>query len=455
MAVTAWPIIKVDSASGSDTAASGAGPATALTGSAASTDPGGTVVTLDGSPDLSGVNTDGSHVIFLSNASGRKFAAINAKGANTVTVEQAFTGSQSSLSWAIGGVRATVFGTDSFRLLQLSPESSGGWVVEMQSGHTESNTSSRAIYATNDATGGLFTLRGESGAATVPVVTTTNYFRHYANGFVYKDFEIKTDASPALETIFSSNNSIVVDGMRFTKGTTAAEYIIVGSQSIVRNCLFDQGTNAAQATYNVTFQNCTFYKCTLGVLFSHYYGTTVSDCLFIECTTGFEQNSSNETGNISINRCVFDKCGTALKLASQKLSGAIHSNQFTNSTSYNIDCTHANSENEDFKGKLIASVYNNNHYNYTSGDVRLNGTNYNGLLGADSYQPYNESVYATRDTNDDWSVSTSAKELGYPDAAAPDKSTRWYVDQGPQRQEPAGGGGGGCKIAGGGGGIAG
>src|SRR5574343_1935860 len=113
MAVTAYPVILVDSATGSDSAASGAGPATALTGTGAGTDAGGTVVSLDGSPSLAGVNTDGSHVIYLvdSTAGHRNFAAINDKNdtTKTVTVEQAFTGSlPATKSWAIGGKRASI-----------------------------------------------------------------------------------------------------------------------------------------------------------------------------------------------------------------------------------------------------------------------------------------------------------------------------------------------------------
>lgn len=180
MAVTEKPIILVDSTDGaaSDSAASGAGPATALTGTAASTDVGGTVVTLDGSPDLSGVATDGSHVIYLATGSGRRFAAINAvdNTAKTVTVEQAYTGSLSGLSWAIGGVRATVFGTESFRILQSSGDGSGGWTVQMQSGHTESISSTKVLgigsgivpYQT------ALMLEGKPDAATMPVITATH-----------------------------------------------------------------------------------------------------------------------------------------------------------------------------------------------------------------------------------------------------------------------------------------
>lgn len=142
MAVTAYPIIKFDSDNGATApSVSGAGPTTAITGTSASTDSGGTVVTLDGSPDLSGVAIDGSHVIYLDDTTtgNRRWAAINAKddGADTVTVEQAFAGTLSGLSWAIGG---ELDGLDApaHRLLWRNNGSTGDaaadWAFEFEAG---------------------------------------------------------------------------------------------------------------------------------------------------------------------------------------------------------------------------------------------------------------------------------------------------------------------------------
>ena len=142
----ALPVILVNSATGSDSAASGAGPATALTGSSASTSGTGLVVTLDGSPNLSGVATDGSHVIYLndSTANARNFGKITAADntAKTVTVSDAFGLSLSGKSWAIGGVRASINANGSEKLWSTSGSTAGdvmpGWTVRMQSGHAES-----------------------------------------------------------------------------------------------------------------------------------------------------------------------------------------------------------------------------------------------------------------------------------------------------------------------------
>ena len=106
MAVTAYPKIIFDASGGTNAPnASGAGPSVALTGAAANTD--GTKIYLDGSPDLSGVATDGSHVLYLEDTrtNNRRWAAINAANntAKTVDVEQTYTANNGPLNWAIGG----------------------------------------------------------------------------------------------------------------------------------------------------------------------------------------------------------------------------------------------------------------------------------------------------------------------------------------------------------------
>ncbi len=167
----AFPVILIDSATGSDTAASGAGPGTALTGSAGVTSASGLVVTLDGSPDLSGVAVDGSHVIYFADATAgnRNFGKITAtanSGTPTaqVTVADAF-GVNLTKAWAIGGRRAKLGSATTTKLLDnnsAAGDAMPGWVVEFQSGHIE--TSGRVIMRrAGDTTSGPIILRGAAG----------------------------------------------------------------------------------------------------------------------------------------------------------------------------------------------------------------------------------------------------------------------------------------------------
>ena len=80
-----------------------------------------------------------------------------------VQVEQAFTDGQSSLNWAIGGVRASVYNSDSFLLFNqggAQGDMDPGWAVEMQSGHTESAAGGQVFYSSNSAGDAFIQLRG-------------------------------------------------------------------------------------------------------------------------------------------------------------------------------------------------------------------------------------------------------------------------------------------------------
>ncbi len=173
----AFPVVKVDSTAGgaSDTACSGAGPSTALTGTAGATDGAGTTVTLDSGTVLTGVDTTGLHVIYLADttAGHRRFSRITGTAGSggatpTVTVADAYTINLTGKSWAIGGTRATVAGAVSLLLFDnnsAAGDAMPGWVVEMQSGHAETGlTATINLRRAGDTTSGPIILRGLPGA---------------------------------------------------------------------------------------------------------------------------------------------------------------------------------------------------------------------------------------------------------------------------------------------------
>ncbi len=131
----ALPVVKINSSGSSDTAASGAGPATALFGTAAATAASTVVTLLVDNPDLSGVATDGSAAIWIGSSSGRRWSRItavnNTAGVKTVTVATAFANTESGKNWGIGGKRATLAGS-----AQLFKDFESGWVIDPQSGET-------------------------------------------------------------------------------------------------------------------------------------------------------------------------------------------------------------------------------------------------------------------------------------------------------------------------------
>lgn len=214
----ALPTILVNSATGSDSLASGAGPSTALTGSNASTDGAGTTVTLDGSPDLTNVATDGSHVIYLADttAGARNFGKITGKdnGAKTVTVSNAFGLSLSGKSWAIGGKRASIGSTTTRKLFENNSgngDAMPGWIVEMESAHAETVTATIRWRRSGDTTDGSIILRGTFGAATKPLLTANFngalFITGTGDGHHFLDFDaINTNATKTASIFLQSGS---------------------------------------------------------------------------------------------------------------------------------------------------------------------------------------------------------------------------------------------------------
>lgn len=128
----AVPTILIDNSSGSDTAASGAGPATALHGTGAATTASGSTVDLSAdSPNLSGVATDGSALLWVQSSSGRQASPITAVNNTTkvVTVSDTYANTESGKTWAIGGKRATL---DDAGFRQIVKDRSGGGRFRLQ-----------------------------------------------------------------------------------------------------------------------------------------------------------------------------------------------------------------------------------------------------------------------------------------------------------------------------------
>lgn len=165
--------IKYDPVGGSDTLASGAGPATAITGTnAADTNSaaGATKIYLRNTPDLSGVSVD--DVLWLNVSAGQqhltRITAVD-DGADTVDVEDAFTiGTGSPVSYAIGGKRKTLEAdTTNTDVAQAK----AGWVLELEDGADYAPAVELLISAGSLADGPV-TIQAAPGAA--PTVAATH-----------------------------------------------------------------------------------------------------------------------------------------------------------------------------------------------------------------------------------------------------------------------------------------
>ena len=200
----AFPTILFNSVTGT-VLSSGAGPSTALSGSVdASTDGTGLIVTLTAGTDLTNVSTLGDHVIFLNDATAgnRNFGSIINKAGSggatpTVTVSSAFGAGLAGKDWAIGGIRKAIGATEAKKLFDnngASGDAMPGWIMEMQSGHTETIAATFDIRRAGDRTSGPITLRGAAGAVTLPILTFSNNGNAIVmrnNYWFLQDFEMR------------------------------------------------------------------------------------------------------------------------------------------------------------------------------------------------------------------------------------------------------------------------
>ena len=203
----ARPTITYNASSGSDTAASGAGPATAVTGSSAAYSGDGagggtqTVITFTNSPDLSGVATDGSDALWLNTSSGERhlfrITAVD-DGADTVTVHTApdtAINSGSAVSYAIGGKRQTLE-NDTSNEDWLDCEA--GWTYELEAGTYTVSSTIQIPISVGDHTDGPVLLTSSDPGSVEPVIDRTGSF----------------------DTVTTSSaRSIIIDGIKFTRSS--------------------------------------------------------------------------------------------------------------------------------------------------------------------------------------------------------------------------------------------
>lgn len=305
----AFPVIVFDSAVGSDSAASGAGPSTALTGSSAATDGAGTTVTLDAGTNLTNVATDGSHVIYLvdSTSGARNFGKITGKAGSggatpTVTVANAFGLSLSGKSWAIGGKRASLGSTSSRKLINNNSsagDAKAGWTLRFASGHAESTGSRFLVIGSGDGNDGPLIIEGEEGYSTIPTFTITSNtegFQHESSGsVVFRRFKaIKTSTVGTLTGVraFSAASCIIED--------VISENFGVG---------FELKSNQAG-------RNLRSIGCTIGILTENVGNSGINiDGFFISGgTTGISLGSGGDGGTI-IQRGTIKSCsGSAVSI---------------------------------------------------------------------------------------------------------------------------------------------
>lgn len=405
-ASAAIPTILVDSTNGaaSDFATSGAGPTTALTGTTVVTDATGLIVTLGGSPNLTGVAVDGSHVLFMqnNNAGKRNFGRITAKDGSltstaSVTVDAAFDlNISSTIIWAIGGVRATVFSTTSYKILgnnAAAGDGDGGWIIEMQSGHVEPSTTSINILVSGSVAKGAFILTGKLTAAVRPILTFSNNgaalaINNNRSGIILSSFtmvntNVTKTASVAVTCNNATNNSVVLRGLKiadstnkFWKGfttSTVGDIVEMCEIAYTADRALDLSINGQLIRFNYIHDTGTFGIAVSGtgggsLIEGNLITRTGSDCIRDGGTTAARNIAGLIIKNNTLDQCSGDGFESTMTNAQFTLANSvIENNIFSNSTGgYGINFSGTGGTDAQL-GFLQTVIRNNNFYNNSSG----------------------------------------------------------------------------------------
>lgn len=492
----ALPTIIVNSATGSDTTASGAGPGdgthtgSALSGTAnASTDAAGTTVTLPNGTVLTNVTTDGSSVIFISDATAgaRNFSKITATAGSggatpTVTVSDAFGLNLTNQTWAIGGKRASIGSTTSVKLIEnnaASGDAMPGWVIQMESGHSETIAAIINPRRSGDTTNGPITLRATSGAVTRPLLTFSNNgdaFALRANGWVFRDFEIRNSnatktASVAFDFV-TGNDFVQIINIKIADSTNkfwkCIVYAIGPTHSRIDSCELGNaasvGIHATDVPDNTVICNNWIHNCTSHGIADNGTGTAFfhpniySNAIVFNGGSGISLTATTATvsairirenvvhGNSSDGLTI---ASSSAQLGALKGGLIIENNRFTfngtGGTGYGINFS-GSGITDQLLNDLDVVIRNNDFfsnatakYNPTTLTVSQNEVTTDPSSGAAS----NTKDYAGTVGGSNF-MSSVSKGLGYPGSSLPVGTTSGstsYADIGLQHQDTGGSGG--------------
>jgi hypothetical protein len=270
MALTAFPTIVFNTSTGSDSAASGAGPASAVTGTAkAST--ASTTVEFNESVDLSGVAQDGSHVLWVNGIGFVRISTVDDVN-NTLVVETALTiGAGTSI--AIGGKRATLNNAESRRLFAAtaSPTASGAsgqWTITL-----EDDQSIDADIPLSWTPGrGQLVVQGDSASSRRTITQTGNDYHFTADTVNFGLFS---------NLIFRNTNATKQAVFRGTVSTTTLVSNCIAGAADGTDCPLSMysrgGGSPVLHMFNSSVLNCTGAGFT-GSVTAYLYGSEVSRC---------------------------------------------------------------------------------------------------------------------------------------------------------------------------------
>lgn len=412
-----------------------------------------TILTVDSAVQVTLNDNAGTTVVAAVVENPKQVSLTSGEGLNTGATDTA---------WAIGGVRASIGGTNSRKLIANNASNGDampGWVIELQSGHAESISAALDVYRAGNTTSGPITLRGASGAATLPKITATsaiNIIVPRGALQLYKDFELVAGAASMTSGITDAGTNCTIDGIKLSRTSTFTftTGISLSIDSKVLNCEIQRcatgillNSEAASAHHNY-IHDCTSHGINsqaldLGPYLAYNIIYACGGDGIRSAYAGASARSLNIIGN-TIDSCTSDGIEITGAVGAGWNNLRILNNILSNNGGYGLNFSGA-SVTDNALAAYNTLVLGNNTYTNTSGAYKsaTAGYAYNTCPWASGDPGLNPTYTAASSGN--FSLGTNLKAQGYPLAGTryvgKTSITYSYIDPGAaQREEPAGGG---------------
>jgi len=391
--------ILFNSTTGSDTAASGLGPSSAVIGSSAELDGTSTVdVSFDG-VSLSGISA--GDLLYCGTSSGRKFSVIASVDTinETITTDDAWP-TQSGVSWSVGGKRRSIAGSVA-SLDNWTADFKGDYIVQFESGYTENFTSRLRC-----RTGGSFKIQGDPNAATRPkLITSADFVVGQGHGMSFHNMEFLKSATGGTLIHMGSGGTSLYRNCKFGDSTNLpAIAFSTNAFSILEGCEFT-GTKGIYNNANIIVVSSGKFKdCSIGIDFAYSStGHTITNSIFDGCNVGISEgtgggnlyNSKLIEGNLF--NCVDAGIQIPANASLRQRCVLCKYNVFANST-YGIEFVGNTMENTKLHSAYIGNAfYNIGTSNYRNDD----GSIYDDIaLSADPFTDAANGDFSLNNAND-------------------------------------------------------
>lgn len=365
------PTVQLNNSTGSDTLASGAGPGTAKTGTAAATHT-NTTVNITDAVDLSGVLLDGSAVLCVQSSSGRQFSRIanvsGTSGAWVVTTQDAYANTESGRSWAIGGTLASIGATHA---LNLWNDARAGWTLTLNA--DDSIGAAITGNCSGNLTQGQITIQGASEFIKITQTANANHFTSTGASnptlWLIKQLEFLNSNGTKTNAIafnmnagvFNFQDCILGDPTNTNNLLSAVKSSAGTTQVKLVDCALFNTTGTALNSLVLVVASCDFQGCVTAISVASNSNLDISDTIFDTCTTAISESTAGLSTQQCFEHVVFYNCATAINISAFVMQQLVAINCIFDTC---VTAWNAAGSQQFFQGSIDYNCYHNNTVNF-------------------------------------------------------------------------------------------